>query len=126
MEKTRREKSGEAMIRFSKPKFNYYPRGRKSHTIEMFSDDRKVGEMNFSKVNDKIWEINNFDIYSTGEGFGRILITHFESLAKRSGVDEIVLESVTPAMGFWDKMGYRGEGNRLFKNFAEVGAVWRR
>lgn len=47
------------------------------------------------------------------EGIGRTLVAYSESFARTHGYDEIVLHARETAVGFYEKLGYRREGDRF-------------
>ncbi|MCA9566093.1 MAG: GNAT family N-acetyltransferase, partial [Myxococcales bacterium] len=57
-----------------------------------------------------------------GAGVGRRLVAHLEEEAGAAGISSIVLHARMTALGFYQKLGYRGEG----EEFEEVGLAHKR
>ena len=57
-----------------------------------------------------------------GKGVGRVLLGHIESRAAESGIEELVLNAQVAALPFYERAGYRAEGEA----FVEAGIAHRR
>ena len=79
--------------------------------IEML-DNRLVGGLILAPVDDhtiRLMQVAVDTIYQ-GEGVGKELVRYAEKRAKAAGYDKIVMHAMLFVVGFYEKMGYRAEG----------------
>ncbi|MBR2274189.1 MAG: GNAT family N-acetyltransferase [Alphaproteobacteria bacterium] len=51
------------------------------------------------------------DVIRQGEGIGKKLITHAETVAKKIGYEKIVMHAMLSVVGFYEKLGFKQEGD---------------
>ncbi len=79
--------------------------------IEML-DNRLVGGLILAPVDDetiRLMQVAVDTIYQ-GEGVGRELVAYAEKRAREAGYKKIVMHAMLFVVGFYEKMGYKAEG----------------
>ena len=75
-------------------------------------DGRLVGGLILAPMDDehiRLMQVAVDTIYQ-GEGIGRELVKYAEKRAKEAGYSQIVMHAMLFVVGFYEKMGYRSEG----------------
>ena len=79
--------------------------------VEML-DDKLVGGLILAPVDNhtiRMMQVAVDTIYQ-GEGIGRELVKYAEKRAKAAGYSKIIMHAMLSVVGFYEKMGYRIEG----------------
>ena len=80
--------------------------------VEML-DNKLVGGLMLAPVDDstiRLMQVAVDTIYQ-GEGIGRELVKYAEKRAKEAGYNKIVMHAMLFVVDFYEKMGYRAEGD---------------
>lgn len=77
------------------------------------STDELIGGLILVPVDDEEIRVMQVavDFVHQGEGIGRKLIEHAESVAKGIGYERIVMHAMLSVVGFYEKLGFKQEGD---------------
>ena len=63
------------------------------------------------------------DVIRQGEGIGKKLITHAETVAKKIGYEKIVMHAMLSVVGFYEKLGFKQEGDLFEEKGVRMGRM---
>ncbi len=75
--------------------------------------DKLIGGLIMVPINDdeiRIMQVA-IDVVRQGEGIGKKLIEHAESVAKEIGYEKMVMHAMLSVVGFYEKLGFKQEGD---------------
>lgn len=77
------------------------------------STDKLIAGLIMVPINDSEIRIMQVavDVIRQGEGIGKKLITHAETVAKKIGYEKIVMHAMLSVVGFYEKLGFKQEGD---------------
>lgn len=81
-------------------------------------DDKLIGGLILAPVNDEEVRLMQVavDTRYQGEGIGREMVRYAENRAKESGFSKIVMHAMLSVVNFYEKAGYRQEGDIFAEN----------
>ena len=81
-------------------------------------DDRLIGGLILAPVNDEEIRMMQVAVCSRyqGEGVGRDMVKYAEKRAKEAGYSKIVMHAMLSVVNFYERMGYKQEGEIFEEN----------
>lgn len=83
--------------------------------IALFEEDEILGCCMLTKVNADTIKLRQMAIKSglQGKGVGRVILQFAENIARDRGYNKMTMHARKTAVGFYEKLGYKVEGNEF-------------
>lgn len=80
-----------------------------------FEDDRLEGCCLLTKVDEKVMRLRQMAVADglQGKGIGRVLMNFAENIARDMGNKKVMMHARKTAVGFYEKLGYKINGNEF-------------